>query len=145
MSATGVNFLIKERDDFDDLFRKAKIGKIDKSKVFKNNNNEFDSFSTSSNITAALSSDSNVSVSPWPVQKVVYEKNTQLYKLFECKLCKVNVIDTVFDCGHCACSLCSYKLSAICDKGTAFCHICNIKIKKPRRIKNDDNIYESQK
>lgn len=140
MSTTGVNFLIQQRDNLDELFRKAKTGEIDKSKVFKNNNGDFDSFSSSSMITGTVSS-----FTPGPntteqfVQNVVYADNTQLYNIFECKLCKKNVIDTVFECGHCACAVCCYHLSAASDNDSAgTCHICSIEIKDPRRLKNDN-------
>ena len=146
MSTSGVNFLIQQRDNLDELFRKAKTGEIDKSKVFKNNNGDFDSFSSSSTITGTMSSftPGPNTTEQAPVQNVVYANNTQLYNLFECKLCKVNVIDTVFECGHCACALCCYQLSAACDNGSAgICHVCNNEIKDPRRMKNNITFNEN--
>lgn len=139
MSSTGVNHLRQKRENLDELFRKAERGDIDKGTLFKHKEGEFDSFTNSSNSLGISGiSPSFAPTDNSPVREVVYANDTELFKLFECKSCKKNVIDTVFECGHCACAVCCYNFSKnVGSTSAGFCFKCNIEIKNPRKLIND--------
>lgn len=140
MSSTGVNHLMQKRDNLDELFRKAKNGEIDKSVLFKHKEGEFDSFTNSSSSLgiSAMASSTFSAIENSPVKEVIYANKSELFKLFECKSCLKNVIDTVFDCGHCACTACCYQFSQNANPNkVGRCFKCHVDIINPRRILNE--------